>query len=95
MANGIRILRRIMRLHRIRLQRRYISAVTRVEPARLVAYATHRHIEVIVLGLMLLTVVLCVAVDSRRSGRIRGASLIPGLFIALVNVATCIAQLAT
>jgi len=62
---------------------------------RFVAYATHRHVEITVLCLMLFTVAIIVAVDARRSGRIHRASLVPGLFIAVVNVATYFAQVTT
>jgi hypothetical protein len=73
-----------------------MAMVALLPPAfgRLVAYVTHNHVEITVLGLMLVTVLLCVVVDSLRSGRIRGASLVPGLFIVLVNLATYFAQVA-
>ena len=74
-----------------------MAMVALLPPAfgRLVAYVTHDHVHIAVLSLMLLTVVLCVAIDSLRSGRIRGASLAPGLFIVPVNGATYFVQEAT
>lgn len=73
-----------------------MSMVALLPPAfaRLVAYIAHDHVEITVLSLMLLTVLLCVAIDSLRSSRIRGASLVPGLLIVLINVATYFAQVA-
>jgi hypothetical protein len=73
-----------------------MAMVALLPPAfgRLVAYATHQHIEITVLSLMLLTVLFCIAVDS-RGGHVHRAFLVPGIFIVLTDVTTCIAQLAT
>jgi hypothetical protein len=60
-----------------------------------VAYATHQHVEITALCLMLLTVVISVMLDARRSGRIQSASPVPGLLIVVVNVATYFAQVNT
>jgi hypothetical protein len=74
-----------------------MAMVSLLPPAfgRLVAYATHQHIEVTVLVLMSLTVLVFIAVDSTRSGCVHRAFVIPGTLIVLVNVATYIAQSVT
>jgi hypothetical protein len=74
-----------------------MAMVSLLPPAfgRLVSYATHQYIEMTVLVLMVLTVLLCVAVDSLHTGRVHRAYLVPGILIVVVNVATYIAQSVT
>lgn len=74
-----------------------MAMVALLPPAfgRLVAYVAHDHIEILVLGLMCATVLVCVAIDSLRSGRVYRISLVPGLLIMGANVATYLAQVAT
>ena len=60
-----------------------------------VAYFTHAHIELTVLGLMALTVLVAVVVDAVRIGSLHRASAVPGALVVLANVATYGAQVAT
>ncbi|MBS0377038.1 MAG: hypothetical protein JSS29_01020 [Proteobacteria bacterium] len=71
-----------------------MAMVALLPPAygRLVAYFRHDHVEIIVLGLMMLTVLTFVMVDAARSHRLQRASWIPGLVILLVDGCTYLAQ---
>ena len=62
---------------------------------RLVAYLRPDHIEIIVVGLMIVTTLTFVTVDALRGHRMQRASWVPGLLIVLVNGATYFAQVST
>lgn len=74
-----------------------MAVVALLPPAfgRIVAYLRHDHIEIIVVGLMVLTVLTFLAVDTARSRRLLSASWAPGLLVMLVNGATYAAQVST
>jgi hypothetical protein len=82
--------------HRTAIHRRLMvmAVVALLPPAfgRLVAYLRHDQIEIIVVGLMLVTTLTFVTVDTFRSHRLQRASWVPGLLILLVNTATYFAQ---
>lgn len=74
-----------------------MALVALLPPAygRLVAYFRHEQIEIIVLGLMTMTVLAFVIADAARSRRLQPSSWVPGLLILLVNSATYLAQIST
>jgi hypothetical protein len=62
---------------------------------RLVAYFTHRNIELIVLGLMYSSVLTCVLVDAIRHRRFHPASVYSGALVLVSSQVTCFAQVRT
>lgn len=74
-----------------------MAVVSLMPPAfgRLVAYLRHDHIEIVVVGLMTVTVLAFVTVDVLKSHRLQTASWVPGLLILVVNGATYLAQVST
>ncbi len=74
-----------------------MALVALLPPAygRLVAYFRHEQIEIIVLGLMTMTVLAFVIADAARSRRLQPSSWVPGLLLLLVNSATYLAQIST
>ncbi len=71
-----------------------MAMVALLPPAygRLVAYFRNDHVEIIVLGLMTVTVLTFVMIDAARSHRFQRASWLPGLLILLVDGCTYLAQ---
>lgn len=84
--------RRTPRIHR-RLMTMAMVALLPPALGRLVAYFRHDHVEVLVVGLMVATVLVCVAADTLRTRHSQPATMLPGTLIIAVNAATCIAQL--
>ena len=74
-----------------------MAVVALLPPAfgRIVAYLRPDHIQIIVVGLMAVTVIVFLTVDALKSRRLPSASWIPGLLVVLVNVATYAAQINT
>ena len=74
-----------------------MAMVALLPPAygRLVAYGRKDHIEIIVVGLMLVTTIAFIAVDARRSRRLQSATWVPGLLIVLISTAAYFAQIST
>lgn len=81
-------------IHR-RLMTMAIVALSPPAFGRLVAYLRPDHIEIIVVGLMTVTILIFVTVDALRSHRLQPASWAPGLLILLINGTTYFAQVST
>lgn len=74
-----------------------MALVALLPPAfgRFVAYLRPDHIQIIVVGLMAVTILIFVSVDTLKSHRLQPASWVPGVLIFLVNGATYWAQVSS
>ena len=74
-----------------------MAVVALLPPAfgRMVEYTRRDHIEIIVVGLMVATILVFVVVDAVRSRRVQPASWMPGAVILLVSGAAYWAQIST
>ena len=73
-----------------------MATISLLPPAygRAVAYVTHQHVQILVLGLMILSVLLCVSIDTFRHRRLHPALGWGGGLVLISDLLTYLAQIA-